>query len=500
MDSLELTAGLLAARDGAAVQVASCRHVHLSRRLFGIAGYHLAGEIGAPIGILFGTSRDKPKLVVMGEPRNRDLRFQNLVPFATAFNRYVMGFDDLFDVTRSRRGGGTYTYADIADAPQLLVPNRATATWITATMGRSLRYLRTDGAYPVDPALPAAGAHLTFFEGRRAVPGSSMTLVATEALGTHWVTPQTAAEDESLATLLAWIDPLDGLTGEEAAAIAENQLPLGPVPDPGWDNEVLAPAIAAFNEALERGVSENKAADEVREVVTEALMPAWEQVWEATDLLGALPAAAHVPERWADDRRRWAFHVGRVQAGTAWFRRVADALGAARLLRRAEDATDELARQMALDDPFVMARSIAMGEAVEGTVTLVDSTHTERAVKRTRPRPLVTLEPYEQFNRPVGTELFWAANPKLRAVVEAVSQREVVLKIMSGIGRGSVPDPGSLPSVGDDVVFSPFSSGDYYRDTLPDQAPWTHQFPVIDDSDHPDNSAVNSGAGREKTS
>jgi hypothetical protein len=63
--------------------------------------------------------------------------------------------------------------------------------------------------------------------------------------------------------------------------------------------------------------------------------------------------------------------------GTARFRRVPTPLQAARTLNRVEERTEELAAQMSLDDPAVMARAVARGDAAAGTVVAVDPTRRE---------------------------------------------------------------------------------------------------------------------------
>ncbi len=41
-----------------------------------------AGEAGAPLGALVGTDRDAPRLLVVPQPRDRDLRFAFLAELA----------------------------------------------------------------------------------------------------------------------------------------------------------------------------------------------------------------------------------------------------------------------------------------------------------------------------------------------------------------------------------------------------------------------------------
>src|SRR5213075_1020530 len=110
------------------------------------------------------------------------------------------------------------------------------------------RFRRTEGEYAVPPAVPELGRWLTFLGERAEHPGSCLLLAATDVLGAHWATGQSAVEDQNLAALLGWIDPPAGLTGAAAAAAAEDPVawpPAGPATDPTFDNEVLAPLIRA---------------------------------------------------------------------------------------------------------------------------------------------------------------------------------------------------------------------------------------------------------------
>src|SRR5690606_3995796 len=130
-------------------------------------------------------------------------------------------------------------------APQILVPNRGGIGFVRL-FGRSTRFRRTTGEYAVDPSVPVLGQWLTFFAERTEHPGSCMLLAATDALALHWATGQSAVEDQNLASLVGWISPPAGLSGPEAAALAEDPVecpPAGPATDPSFDNEVLAPLI-----------------------------------------------------------------------------------------------------------------------------------------------------------------------------------------------------------------------------------------------------------------
>lgn len=479
MDSIQLLERLDAVRTGRAVRKTSRRHIHLVEMPLVVVAYHLAGEPGAPLGFMYGTAAARPKLVVIPEPRNRDLRFQFLAQFAKDLNSYLSPFQQLIPVTTRRRNGATQTYLEALRAPQIVVPNTATASWLTNIVGRSLRYLKATGAHPVDSALPLAGAHLSFFSDRRTVPGSGLVVAATEALTLHWATPQMGVEDAALGTVLSWIDPPTGIAPVDAAARAERGAPAGPISEPEWDNYVLEPAIVEFNRLYRSGVDVVRAARGVRDDVGRALTTPWEQTWHAMSLLRAInDVAASTAERWNDDRRSWSYHVRRVNEGRAVFRRLPTALMAARTLKGAEDALESLERQMAIDDPWVMARALATGEAFEGEVTRIDLAHREQGPKKIVTRPLIYVRPFEPFLRPAGTALHLASNPKVEAEVLSSTGSEVILKVVAGMRGGANGAGSAIPRSGDRVVFSPYGKGDWYPSTLPAEIPWTHVLPV----------------------
>jgi hypothetical protein len=436
---------------------------------------------------MYGTAREDFRLVLVGEPRNRDLRFAALAAFATDINEWLGRFHRTEIQTRPARGRRPATTTrECVNAPQIIVPNPSTAKWLFGTLGRALRYLRPDGDNPVDASIPLLGANLTFLDGRRVIPGSCLSLVAAEVLTQHWVTGQTEPEDVNLATALAWIDPPEGQSGVQAAEEAEASVqPAGPVPDPGWDADVLEGVIDSYRTRRRGGVPEDKAIEELRDVVVEALLPAYNGCFDAVALVTDLPEAASVSTRWANDRWFWTRHVERVLAGAAHFRRVLSPLGAASLLARAEDAVSELERQMALDDPLVMARILARGEGLSSEVLSVDVDNVEPGRGRaTVRRPLLRVAPDEVFDRPVGTTLFLVDNPRVATTVwDLAPDGTVTLKVHGGHGRNRDDALSALPDVGDRATFTPIGSSSFYPNTLPDEVPWTHLMPVADGED-----------------
>src|SRR4051794_11922328 len=126
--------GLRAVRAQRAVPRASVRHQHISDQPFVVLGYHLAGDRGAPVALMWGTDAQSPKSLVVPEPRNRTLRFEALAEFATDLCSYL---DDPPD-----------------GDPQVVVPNPATANWLFDIVGRFTWNQPIEGEWAVDPVVP----------------------------------------------------------------------------------------------------------------------------------------------------------------------------------------------------------------------------------------------------------------------------------------------------------------------------------------------------------
>jgi hypothetical protein len=412
------------------------------------------------------------RILVVPEPRNRSLRFQMLEAFGGQLSEYLTQFNDTVEVVRGR---GATVEDECVDAPQLVLPNEATADWLFDVVGRFTRSLPTTGDDPVPAVVPETGKHLSFLGGMHQIPGSCLTLVATSTLTEHFCTGQLSGEDLNLAALLGWIDPGDHASGSIAAAVGELQPPAGPVSDPHWDAGVLESAIAQWH-AAETDAHRDQVQAELMDDLREQLIDAWSGCWVAIEHLRRFEPAEHVDARWDLDRRAWTKHSERVATGEARFRNVPTPVQAAVSLARSEDATSELAAQMAMDDPAVMARDIASGEALAGRIIRVDVAHREIVNNRRALRPLLELVPRVPFHKPVGTMTYLATAPTVAAEVVGTSANGVVrLKIVKGALRANTI--GLLPSVGMEAVFSQHHLGEYYPRTVPDGIPWTHQLP-----------------------
>jgi len=463
VSTLDVVQRLRAATDGHARPRASMCHRHVEEAPLVLVMYRMSGESAAPLGVMYGTRVARPRLLVAPEPRSRQIRFQEIFnPLAAELNRYIAVRASDREILRNR--------SICRQAPQIIVPNSATADFVGPLVGRSLRYLKTDGDYAVPDDTVVAGAHLTWLGLQAELPGSSVLLAATELLRRHWVSGISDLESEDLHVQLAWIDPPARSTGAKAAAAVEERrfsgdlAAGGPTPDPSWDRDVLAPLVADFNAKRTRSedhpiVVRHGAA--ICTAVREALEPTWNSTWRAIELLRRLPQAPSVARRWEDDRREFTNHAERVEAGDARFRTRDSVKQAAYMVSRRESAQSTLEASEALDDPLVMAAAIGEAQAFAGTVVAVN-------------RPTVELSLAGPCPVPAGTELYWAEQRgKCSVVITETTDTEpftVTLETKKGKTK-------YYPLVGRRAVYSPFKEGSFPPPKMPANVPWTHLGP-----------------------
>lgn len=485
MSVLTSLARALAVDREAAQPIATVRHVHLAERPLVLVPLTLAGEANAPLAALVGTAPDDPRLLVVAQPRNRTERFAFAAELAAIVVSYIDGFCEEQESVPVDRGRDTR--ARFSDAPQILVPNPGGIGFVRL-LGRSTRFRRTEGEYAVDPLVPVLGRWLTFLAERAEHPGSSMLLAATDALALHWATGQSAVEDQNLAALLAWMDPPPGVPAAQAAAEAEDPLvwpPAGPTTDPTFDNEVLAPLVAAYDKAVagDDEAARRRAVAALESALRGQLEPTWRLMWRAVDLLRALPPGERVAARWAKDRDAFTGYVEYLRDGGLPQARRDGAVAAAIRLDRLERAQAEYEAQRALDDPLVMAEYRLVGEAFAGTVVAAEPDRVVASGTRRKLRPLVTVLTQDPVRLEPGTEVRAAPRLSQTGVIVSVSPVdggvEVVLELSGGMGRSLTPAPGSVPEVGERLCYSPFGGGHLRTPTFPtrEETPWTHGGP-----------------------
>jgi hypothetical protein len=478
---------------GHAVPLATVRHVHLSDTPLVLVPLLLAGEAAAPLAALVGTSRDEPRLLLVGQPRDRDQRFAFLGELGGLLVEYVearRGGTELVEATRNREEWERHL-----DAPQLIVPNRGGVEALRL-FGRSARFRSTQGPYPVGPQVPVLGRYLTWFaEDRAPTPGSSVCLALTEALAEHWATGQSALEDQQLAALLGWIAPSvvapdePGLTGAQVAALAEDPLrypPAGPTTDPDFDGQVLSHLIQAQQDAEPGSNAHHAAAEALQAALLSQLEPTWRLVWAGLDLLRALPAAAHDEHRWMVDRGRFTDFAAKLDEGAPPQPRREGAVAAARRLADLEAAQEAYDKQRALDDPLILAQQRVTGEAFAGTVVQVDAERQDTSGRSPKPRPHVWVQTDDPVVLRKGTKVACPQRPNQRPVIVGVAREDggyvVELELVDGMGRKAVPEAGSVPEPGEYRCYSTVLAAERFAPPpLPelDATPWTHGGPPV---------------------
>ncbi|MFJ3535168.1 hypothetical protein ACIPQA_06845 [Streptomyces sp. NPDC090109] len=516
MSLISTLARMEAVESGRAQPLATVRHRRVSERPLVLVPLTTAGEAGAPLGALVGTDREEPRLLVVPQPRDRDLRFAFLADLAGEVLPYVDAFADVVELverneTDVETGKKVRVEVELcADAPQLIVPSRAGIEYVRL-LGRSTRFRRTaeqdpETPFPAPPRVPLLGRWLTHFGERSRVPGSSLLLAATDLLNRHWATGQSSLEDQHLGALLAWIDPEDGVSGREGALRAEagrderGQLfcpPAGPATDPAFDNRLLAPAIERYDRArqasgaaeeagaAERALGELLTAErEVRRLVVSQLKPTWDAVWRAVDLLQELPEGARVGDRWTRDRWSFTAHRDRVAAGEPPQPRRDDAVTAARKLAAREQAQGQLEAQEALDDPLVLAGRRLAGEAFAAEVVEVTMAWTES--KRPAPRPLLTVRTDDRPHLAERVKAYRSLDgkPQTAEFVRYEEDGSLLLRLLDRMGRSKEPAEGSVPEKGERIAWTLFEHDQRTGPKLPDpeETPWTHGGPPRTDA------------------
>ncbi|MGB6454139.1 MAG: hypothetical protein WBH47_06565, partial [Streptosporangiaceae bacterium] len=142
-------------QDGQALRRTTLRHVHLADPPLAIAMWRLGGERFRAAAIAWGPLDGPFQLAVPGEPRNRDLYFAALQPFAVDLCVRIRRAA----ASRVARQRGSVTEAIPTDALQIVVPNTATVSAL-GLLGRYLAYLSDRSGVVPDPYLIEAGKHL----------------------------------------------------------------------------------------------------------------------------------------------------------------------------------------------------------------------------------------------------------------------------------------------------------------------------------------------------
>ncbi|GHG41297.1 MULTISPECIES: hypothetical protein [Amycolatopsis] len=482
MSTLTSLARAYAVDRGLAQPITTVCHAHISTWPLVCVPLAMAGEANAPLAVMIGDDRDAPRVLIVPQPRNRELRFGFVHSLALVMLHYVGSFAGTTQNVARRSGPPK---ARPIDAPQLWVPNHGGIDFLRL-LGRSTRFRSTTGPHAVEMSVPTVGKWLTFLGERAEYPGSSLFLAATDVLTQHWATGQSAIEDQNLAALLGWIAPPEGMTGAAAARLAEDPLltpPAGPATDPTFDREVLAPAIAEYDRAT-GAARQRRATARLEAALRDQLAPTWALLWQAIDLLRALPPGGHVAARWDRDKDAYLrFHTYLAGDGRPQPKRDSAVASALRLneLERYKAAYDA---QRAFDDPLVMAEHRITGEAFAGTVTSVVPDRQVGVGQRAKLRPLITVSTSDPVRLvPGDATVTDQRRPRqvgqILTVTGELGDLEITLELAGGTGRRLTAPAGTVPLAGDQVCFSSLTDSYQQRGNFParEDTPWTHGGP-----------------------
>lgn len=487
MSVLSTVAALTASRTGHAEPLTTVRHQHLDEKPFVLVPLTLAGEACAPLAALAGTDPEHPTLLTVRQPRNRAERFRFAERLATLLLAHIDACRTETEPYTVGRGKEKEERRRHLRAPQLLVPNGEAIAYVRL-LGRLTRLRATEGQYAVDPSVPTLGKWLTWFAELAEFPNSGVLLAMTRLLSAHWATGQSSSEDSHLASLIAWIDPPDGSDGARAAREAEDPTtwpPAGPSTDPIFDR-TLHELMTGYDEAPdERG--REAVGRQIDTELRDQMLPTWRLMWRGVELLRDLPEGAHVPGRWAWDRRWFSDYAEYLDADGRPQARRDHAVGAARRLARLEDAVTRFEAERAYDDPLVMAEYELTGEAFTGTVTDRDE---DRFLPGAKPssqvwRPTITLRTETAVGLSVGTEVKSPARPGQQAHILDVRQEEdgghvVVLQLKGGFANKRKPPApaGTLAETGEELTYTTLNPA-AVPSALPgeEDTPWTHGGP-----------------------
>lgn len=473
---------LFAARvyeEGQALRRTTLRHVHLADPPLGIAIWRLGGERFRAAAVAWGPLDGPFQLAVPGEPRNRDLYFAALQPFAADLCERIRRVAGSREV---RQRGGILEEIP-TDALQIVVPNKATVSAL-GLLGRYLAYLSDRGGTAPDPALVEAGRHLRFYARNARVPGQALLLPLDRLVADHWATLLSPFEQANLAALDAQIEPGLGRHPFEASAAAEASARIGPEPTEDIDRKTDA-LLSEFNAA--RGTSTDPEvvaplAEPLRSHYQALVEPVWQLMGRIFERERRLTAAPSVSRRFAADREAFGRHVNWVIPG-GYYRTTDTPRQAAITLRRLEDALAHYEADRAVEDPACMIPYLLDGDAIRGVVSSVTSAKVVVNVRAVS-RALIELDSPDPVVLPAGKHLWWTATAdghpwQVESVQPHGSGSRVILMLTAK------PTAERLPAVGDFITMSNLcTGGSGFWLMPPAEAPWTHRPDVpLDDGE-----------------
>jgi hypothetical protein len=451
---------------GRAIRRTTLRHTFLARKPFGLALFRLGGERFRAAAVAWGDLSGNYKLAVTGDPRNRDLYFAALLPFAKDLCRQVRrAMQSTEELQR-----GSQEIVVPKKPPQIIVPNKATVSAV-ALLGRYLAYLSDMGGVRPDPALIEAGKYLRIYANSFRVPGQSLIVPVDTLLNDHWATLLSPVEQSNLAAVAAQVWPPKNTHCYLASIAAEKEMTIGPEPTEQVDRAV-APLLETFNRRRAGSTSSDTVArliGPLRRHYDSLLKPVWRLMQRAVALETKLPAAPSALRRWTEDRVAIARHFEHVLRGGRLATRDT-ARQAAAVLRAWEDSLRRYEAEKATEDPACMIPYLLEGTAIQGKVVEIEINKVRPRVRRAT----IRVEVEGTVTLPTGKELWWSetADDHCWEVtgVHKNGDNSVVTLMLN-----AKPTAARLPKRRQRMTLSCLRTGPIgFQQPLPRETPWTH--------------------------
>lgn len=385
----------------------------------------MAGE-ATPWGFAIGAPGHTPVVHTVADPRDRDASAALACELAEQLLPHV--------------GHPAYnTHDDDAARAQLWMPG---ATHIDALHLLALRFVRArHGDRERVTALRrlARAAGYLFRESKR--PGQFRVMDASARLRECFAIPAEELRQQHLGFLLAWLRPVASSGAEARAvrqmqAIVAEQQPVSWTLDPALEEETLEPLVRCFNDARASQQSTGSCHASIHEVLEAELLRRWRLCEEAYRLLDSDPRPVNPMlgplEDLARDEHRWQYVKTELQLLDVDESRdessvfVIDpetdhspAAAGNRFWSTVRSA--ELAAELVHGDRWLLARSIADGAAIEGSIRAVQERKRGRA---TEIRWTLCSDSAIASKFRVGSEVALFGAPKRTATILSIDEDE----------------------------------------------------------------------------
>jgi len=328
-----------------------------------------------------------------------------------------------------------------AVAPQLIVTSSSALEHLT-NIAEDYRFFRSA------PRTAQAARDLTYFAERAPIRGQQAVVSLAEVLSTHWVTPLPPSRERHLGIVLACIECPPG-ADLMALVLEAERTPMGPVTDPAFDADQLAPLLAKYRRAVRRRhvpAELQRRAQAIREVMTPVTSKLYHAIQRGVGVLirAHLPPLPAVTEWQRQEVRAFLDTVEASQQGVQYPINDRAKLAAFRLVIR-EDAQANYEAAVVTDDAFGRARSVCTGQTLAGITE--NRRRTGHPTRRGHVHTFDVVTTQDELTVRPGDELCLADDPRLVCVVRDYrligGQTRVGLRVARGMNVPGVPLDGS---------------------------------------------------------